>query len=430
MAALIGGVKMGRGSLLRATTVLLETERSVRALRRKPVAVIHPDGKRETLIKSNLTADETKQKQERGRPPKRNALETGRTAGTSTDDERTLPVRTPGVKDQSGHLKFEKALPGDTRLAKVASVARSRSFREQQGRVLLEGRRLICDALRAGAAPQMLFFSRVEKLRELPLHELRHATLIKVKFEDIKMWSDLVSPQGVIAIFSKPDASCLTFPRALRQQSVPLSLICDNVQDAGTLGTLLRCAAAAGCDRALLTKGCVDAWEPKVLRAAMGAHFHLPILADLDWDDVVGHLPELLTIHVVDNSTMAIRCMVTGVVQKVGEAALVCGGTSNEEHVESTSEDEELPLRLEPQAYHENWAQSSTALVVAGDTHGPSWEALRLVGETGGRKLFIPTDPGVDCLNAAMAASILLFEGRRQLLSAQKAPRRGPSEVR
>lgn len=78
------------------------------------------------------------------------------------------------------------------------SVARSRTFREHQGKILLEGRRLICDALDAGAIPQMVFFSTADRLRELPLYKLRRATLIKVKNEDIKVWSDLVTPQGMI----------------------------------------------------------------------------------------------------------------------------------------------------------------------------------------------------------------------------------------
>lgn len=81
---------------------------------------------------------------------------------------------------------------------RLVSVARSRTFREHQGKILLEGRRLICDALDAGAMPQMVFFSTVDRLRELPLDRLKRATLIKVKFEEIKIWSDLVAPQGVI----------------------------------------------------------------------------------------------------------------------------------------------------------------------------------------------------------------------------------------
>lgn len=139
---------------------------------------------------------------------------------------------------------------------------------------------MICDALDAGATPQMMFFSTADRLRELPLDKLKRATLIKVKFEDIKIWSDLVAPQGVIgeghvlcfgslshtetlellltlassaAIFSRPDPSRMDF--ANRGHSVPLSLICDNIRDPGNLGTMLRCAAAAGCHNVLLTKG-------------------------------------------------------------------------------------------------------------------------------------------------------------------------------
>lgn len=55
------------------------------------------------------------------------------------------------------------------------------------------------------------------------------------------------------AIFSRPDPSQLNF--ASKGHSVPLSLICDNIRDPGNLGTMLRCAAAAGCHNVLLTKG-------------------------------------------------------------------------------------------------------------------------------------------------------------------------------
>lgn len=55
------------------------------------------------------------------------------------------------------------------------------------------------------------------------------------------------------AIFSRPDPSRMNFTN--RGHSVPLSLICDNIRDPGNLGTMLRCAAAAGCRDVLLTKG-------------------------------------------------------------------------------------------------------------------------------------------------------------------------------
>ncbi|KAL7848597.1 hypothetical protein SRHO_G00202200 [Serrasalmus rhombeus] len=467
MAALFGGVGheitlfMGRGSCLRGwNSVVVTSRRFIRGLRRRPVAVLHPGGERETRVKSNETADQPGQtrrdaggtgwERSRRRRAEDEAFHAGAAARNPGHGSKPAAgASCSGVREQLGGLRFEKAQPGDKRLPKVVSIARSRAFREQQGKVLLEGRRLICDALAAGAAPQTLFFSRVERLCELPLDKLRQASLVKVKFEDIKIWSDLVTPQGVLAIFSKPDASRLSFPKDLRLQSVPLFLICDNVRDPGNLGTILRCAAAVGCDRVLLNKGCVDAWEPKVLRAAMGAHFRLPIFPGLDWNDISQHLPKPVTVHVADNvHKLMVRQDAEAVPQdaeKPGDVGWVCNSDSSrnkhlEEYVESDSDansdsdddsdsDDELSRPyLEPKAYHENWAQRSTALVISGEMHGLSSEALQLAEETGGHRLSVPMAPGVESLNSAMTAGILLFEGRRQLMNfTQKASRRARS---
>ncbi|XP_067307932.1 rRNA methyltransferase 3A, mitochondrial [Pseudorasbora parva] len=416
--------------------ILVNSRRYVRALRRRPVAILYPDGERETCIKSNESANKINQKlfKQKGK----------NLAESDTKYYKEKVSERAGNKKRSGHvsecaeesphvdrlggLRYEKAPAGDNRLAKVSSVACSRTFREKEGKVLLEGRRLICDALSAGASPQMLFFSAVERLQELPLDKLQQAKLIKVKYEDMKTWSDLVTPQGVIAIFSKPDASHLAFPKDSRHQSVPLFLLCDNIRDAGNLGTILRCAAAAGCDRVLLTKGCVDAWEPKVLRAAMGAHFRLPVFPNLDWDDISKHLPKDTTVHVADNCS---------IYTKEPASAPLSGQKQNvtsDEYVESDSDeesDDELSLPcVKPQVYHESWAQRSTALVIGGETRELSLEALRLAEETEGRRLFVPVAQGAESLNSAMAASILLFEGRRQLLkSLDKTRRRTRSKM-
>lgn len=80
----------------------------------------------------------------------------------------------------------------------VMTIVKSRPFREKQGKILLEGRRLIADALKAGAVPKVFFFSRLDYIKELPTDKLKGVSLIKVKFEDIKDWSDLVTPQGIM----------------------------------------------------------------------------------------------------------------------------------------------------------------------------------------------------------------------------------------
>ncbi|KAF1517325.1 rRNA methyltransferase 3, mitochondrial, partial [Eudyptes sclateri] len=322
-------------------------------------------------------------------------------------------------------LWYEKAAPGDRRLGKVVTIAKSKKFRDHHGKVVLEGHRLIKDALEAGAVLQSLFFSTVGHLKELPEAKLKRANLIKVKFEDIKSWSDLVTPQGLIGIFSKPDHAKMSYPAAQLTSSLPLLLICDNIRDPGNLGTILRSAAGAGCEKVLLTKGCVDPWEPKVLRAGMGAHFRLPIVANLDWESVPSNLPAGVQVCVADNKDPGAQAETASVSRGAGGAASAPGNpkapVKSKPKAAPEREDEEGAVgvcvpELAAQCYYENWTQTPVAVVIGGETHGLSPDALHLAASTGGKRLVIPVVSGVDSLNSAIAAGIVLFEGKRQLL--------------
>jgi len=68
---------------------------------------------------------------------------------------------------------------------------------------------------------------------------------------------------------------------------VPSCVFLEGVQDAGNVGTILRSASAFGIRHAVLGKGCVDAWSPKVLRAGMGAHFAMEIQENADLADAI-----------------------------------------------------------------------------------------------------------------------------------------------
>ncbi|XP_061461278.1 rRNA methyltransferase 3, mitochondrial isoform X2 [Rhineura floridana] len=328
-------------------------------------------------------------------------------SGCPVSDRRTFP---PLPRDAScGFLGI-----------KVVTLAKSRAFREKHGKILLEGRRLIADALAAGAVPQTLFFSAVEHLKELPAGQLKGASLVKVKFEELKAWSDVITPQGVIGIFARPDHAKMRYPEVQQGHGLPLSLICDNVRDPGNLGTILRSAAGAGCNRVLLLKGCVDAWEPKVLRAGMGAHFRLSILSSLDWEVLPSYLLPGSCVHVADCSQASPPAPSS---HRWGAQPhkLKAQPAQRQEPSPDLDGEEPEPERLEVQHYSERWMEApATAVVIGGETHGVSAEANQLAQRTGGKKLVIPVVPGVDSLNSAMAASILLFEGKRQLYWAEE----------
>src|SRR4051812_42920661 len=83
--------------------------------------------------------------------------------------------------------------------------------------------------------------------------------------------------------------------------TLPISVICDNIRDPGNMGTIIRTCAAVGCDRLIAIKGCVDIWDPKVIRSGMGAHFRLPIINDVGWETIINHIPENSHIYLADH---------------------------------------------------------------------------------------------------------------------------------
>ncbi|XP_069883523.1 rRNA methyltransferase 3, mitochondrial isoform X2 [Dipodomys merriami] len=209
----------------------------------------------------------------------------------------------------------------------------------------------------------------------------------------------------------------MTYPETQVHNSLPLLLICDNLRDPGNLGTILRSAAGAGCSKVLLTKGCVDAWEPKVLRAGMGAHFQVPIINNIEWETVPNYLPPDTRVYVADNCGLYAQAQISNKAidhNKGADRRFLKFHKYEEKDVDTGTDKDWLP-ELEVQNYDMDWTEAPAAVVIGGETHGVSLESLQLAESTGGKRLLIPVAPGVDSLNSAMAASILLFEAKRQL---------------
>ncbi len=172
--------------------------------------------------------------------------------------------------------------------------------------------------------------------------------------------------QGVVASFQIEDPG----PPHKSADDAPV-LICDDIQDPGNLGTILRSASAAGVAGVLLTGDCVDLYNPKVVRAGMGAHFRLPIYHDLSWERIAQSLEEMSV--------------------ELGRLfATEAGATRTYDEVD--------------------WTQPA-GLVVSNEAHGLSIEARKAAQ---GGLISIPMKGGTESLNAAMAATIVLFEAARQ----------------
>jgi len=155
-------------------------------------------------------------------------------------------------------------------LVKLSGSARQRSKSNQ---TLLDGAHLLAAYLDAGKQPLHILLNAAA-LHDAETMALREramgAPVTQLEDRLFAELSELKTPTGVLALIDVP------LPAASIADS-GLALLLEDIRDPGNLGSILRSAAAAGCDAVYLSAGCADAWSPKVLRAAMGGHFVLNI---------------------------------------------------------------------------------------------------------------------------------------------------------
>lgn len=247
------------------------------------------------------------------------------------------------------------------RLQRVRGLLGKRKQREEEQAFVVEGVRLAEEGLAAGWVPELVLFAEGLSERGQAVvagFSQAGAEVVEITPQLMEAAAGTETPQGLLAVFHQP--------AAVLPERLDFVVIADQLRDPGNLGTLLRSAAAAGVQAVLLSPGTADAFAPKVVRSGMGAHFRLPVLS-LSWPAI----REVCEKHSLD--------------VYLAEAA---GG--------EVCWDADLRRPL--------------ALLVGGEAEGPSPEASMLAG----RAVTIPMPGKSESLNAAAAASILLFEVVRQ----------------
>lgn len=163
-------------------------------------------------------------------------------------------------------------------------LAESSRERRKQGKTVLDGFHLVSAWFERYGPPELLAVSesgaQQAEIREWLAH---HPQTVPLVFGDalFKEVSPVSTPTGILALVSVPQP---TFRAGIAGSCVLLEAI----QDAGNLGSILRTAAAAGIEDIFLGTGSAQAWSPRVLRAAMGAHFRLRIIEHAELDRVIG----------------------------------------------------------------------------------------------------------------------------------------------
>lgn len=237
------------------------------------------------------------------------------------------------------------------------------STKERRGErsVLLEGIRLVAHALESGATPRVALYAPDQLAATPEGAELLSAIAGRPGCYEatpavVSAAADTQHPQGIVAACAWPALE----PRP------GLRLVLDRIQDPGNVGTLLRSAEAAGVGLAICGPGTADPYSPKVMRAAMGAHFSLPLRVDLGWDEIALELAACQIVYAAD--------------------------------AEAT-----MPY------FAADWKQPA-ALIIGGEARGVSANGLALATHYIG----IPMVGRAESLNAGVAGSVILFEALRQ----------------
>lgn len=173
-------------------------------------------------------------------------------------------------------------------LLKRIRLLHSASGRKKEGRFLIEGVKLFAEAVKHGIDCEDVVVSESHlDSREFDKQQSESAlrsALSKIVVVEDKLFAQLATtetPQGIIAV-AQLKAYKL---ENLFSGSTPLVVVADRVQDPGNLGTMMRTALALGATGMILTKGSVDAFNPKVVRSAAGALFALPFAENLSIHD-------------------------------------------------------------------------------------------------------------------------------------------------
>ncbi|WP_180076799.1 RNA methyltransferase [Acinetobacter sp. YH12251] len=156
------------------------------------------------------------------------------------------------------------------------------AYRKKQGQTVLEGTHLVLSWLDS-KRPIKSIFTTEQAINHADFDRIAEQyqgavfILSESLYKDI---STLGTSIACLAIVDLPSSSeALNFSED--------TLILDNIQDPGNVGTLVRSAAAAGIEQVVCTKGSASLWSPRVLRAGMGAHFSLNTFENIALEDIL-----------------------------------------------------------------------------------------------------------------------------------------------
>ncbi len=250
---------------------------------------------------------------------------------------------------------------------------RIKKYRDREGEYIIEGPNLVKEAILTDQSLPLAFLSEnlgsgnFRELAELKEQLIGRGTSVEILKDDLFTdLADTETPQGIIAIVKKRLIH-KDFFLGRNDKENGNFIVIDRLQDPGNIGTILRTADSASYQGAIIVKGTGDVYAPKVVRAATGSLFRLPLLFVKDAEEAVNLL-------------------------KYYGKRIICGD----------------PRGTIP--YYDCNLKNHVAIVIGNEGNGISHEFLAISDA----KVKIPMNPQVESLNASIAAAILIYETIRK----------------
>ena len=242
-------------------------------------------------------------------------------------------------------------------LQQLAKKARERN---EQGVFLVEGIKMFQEAPDEKIRKVYISKSLYDEKGQAFLRNHEYEVLDDRVFQAV---SDTKTPQGILCVVEQFRYRL----EDLTRRENPHLLILENLQDPGNLGTILRTAEGAGADGIILNRASVDIYNPKVIRSTMGSVYRMPFLYVEEIEEI---LPELKRRNIRTYAA----------------------------HLKGKN------------CYDEEDYRTGTAFFIGNEGNGLS-ERLSCMADV---RIRIPMEGSLESLNAAVAASILMYEVNRQ----------------
>ena len=250
------------------------------------------------------------------------------------------------------------------RVKYIQTLMSKASFRKKEGKFIAEGIKMFEEAPKGDVLEVYIKEGAYDSFEidvKKKLERIGYEVLSESVFKKV---SDTVTPQGILSVVKIPPTDI----QSIIKSDNPSIAILENIQDPGNIGTIIRSAEGAGVSGIIMTKDCVDIFNPKVIRSTMGSIYRTKFAYTDNIEDTIDLL------------------------KKSGIKTYACA------------------LNKSAKAYDKNDYKAPSAFVIGNEGNGLKESTVSACENV----TYIPMCGSVESLNASVAASLMMYEIFRQ----------------